>query len=140
MLGCACAYPSLRRRPLARELPALREQPVAVYSFFGVLAALIVLWGPIPATQKVIPVIAMLIVLVIGIEALRRQTAQEFPDATTEGSLASMRGLGDRVKGRTSSGPDDAIAVLERLTALRDQGALDDQEFQNAKAQLLRPS
>jgi hypothetical protein len=129
---------SLRRS----AAPWLREQPVAVYTFFAVLAALIVLWGPIPATQKVVPVIVMLIALVIGIEALRRQTAEEFPDATSDDSMASLRGLSGRVTGRSgaASGSTDPIVGLERLTALREQGALDEQEFQSAKAQLLRPS
>ncbi|HWI22932.1 MAG TPA: hypothetical protein VNT22_10010 [Baekduia sp.] len=127
--------------------PWLRDEPAAAYAAVAALAALVILWGPIPATQKLPPVLGMLIAVVIGMEALRRQTNLEFPEASIEDSKASLRGLAGRVTGmgsrdreRHSSSPaagQDAVARLERLTALHKEGAVDDREFRQAKAQIL---
>jgi hypothetical protein len=124
--------------------PWLRDEPAAAYAAVAALAALVILWGPIPATQKLLPVLGMLLALVIGIEALRRQSDREFPQASIEDSKASVRGLVGRLTGiasrgpmRSSSGTQDAVARLERLTALHNQGAVDDREFRQAKAQIL---
>ena len=65
------------RRSLA---PYLRDQPVVVYS---VVAVLFLLWlAFIPGLNnlgQVLVILALLALAVVGIEALRRQTAQEFP-------------------------------------------------------------
>ena len=65
------------RRSLA---PHLRDQPVAVYS---VVAVLFLLWlAFIPGINnlgQVLVIVALAALAVVGIEALRRQTAQEFP-------------------------------------------------------------
>ncbi len=61
--------------------PALRERPAVVYAgVFGVLLVVIV-WGPTPATRQVAYIALFVVLLVLGVEALRRQTAREFPDA-----------------------------------------------------------
>jgi hypothetical protein len=61
--------------------PYLREQPVLVYS---VVAAFFILWLTfIPGIEnlgQVIVVIALGVLAVVGVEALRRQTAEEFPE------------------------------------------------------------
>jgi hypothetical protein len=60
--------------------PYLRDQPVVVYS---VVAVLFLLWlAFIPGLNnlgQVLVIVALLALAVVGIEALRRQTAQEFP-------------------------------------------------------------
>ncbi len=60
--------------------PALREQPVAVYS---VVAVLFLLWlAFIPGIEnigQILAIVALAILAVLGVEVLRRQTAQEFP-------------------------------------------------------------
>jgi hypothetical protein len=65
------------RRVLA---PYLRDQPVVVYS---VVAALFLLWlAFIPGIQnlaQVLVILALAALAVVGIELLRRQTAEEFP-------------------------------------------------------------
>jgi hypothetical protein len=67
---------------LRRELaPTLRERPGVVYGgVFGVLLVVVV-WGPTPATRQVAYIVLFVVLLVLGVEALRRQTAREFPDA-----------------------------------------------------------
>jgi hypothetical protein len=68
------------RRLLA---PTLRERPAAAYgAVFGVLL-LVIVWGPTPATRQVAYIVLFVVLLVLGVEALRRQTAREFPVAHT---------------------------------------------------------
>ena len=60
--------------------PYLRDQPIAVYA---VVAVLFLLWlAFIPGINnlgQVLVILALAVLAVVGIEALRRQTAQEFP-------------------------------------------------------------
>jgi hypothetical protein len=64
--------------------PYLREQPVAVYA---VLAFLFLIWLTfIPTINNVGQIIVILILVALavwGVEILRRQTAREFPNAST---------------------------------------------------------
>jgi hypothetical protein len=70
------------RRTLA---PTLRERPAAVYAgVFGVLLVVVV-WGPTPATRQVGYIVLFVVLLVLGVEALRRQTAREFPAVAAAG-------------------------------------------------------
>jgi hypothetical protein len=70
--------------------PYLREQPVAVYA---VLALILLLWLTLlPTINNVGQVIVVLVLVglaVWGIEILRRQTAREFPDASTASDQAA---------------------------------------------------
>ena len=64
--------------------PYLREQPVVVYA---VLAFIFLLWLTLLPTINNIGQVLIVLVLaalaVVGVEILRRQTAREFPDAST---------------------------------------------------------
>jgi hypothetical protein len=62
-----------------RLAPSLREHAGAAYAVLAVLLLLIVAWGPIPATHKVIPVLIMSSLAAFGLHLLRRQTLEEFP-------------------------------------------------------------
>jgi septal ring factor EnvC (AmiA/AmiB activator) len=79
--GGLLAGPGRRAVAMRRFLaPYLRDQPVVVYS---VVAVLFLLWlAFIPGINnlgQVLVIVALLALAVVGIEALRRQTAQEFP-------------------------------------------------------------
>ena len=65
---------------------------------------------------------------ILGIEALRRQSVTEFPEAAAVSWKPNVR--------LPSRGGDD-ISKLERLKALHDSGALTDEEFAARKAELL---
>ena len=65
--------------------PYLRE-PRYAYGAFGVVAFLLIAWGPTPALRKPLSALILLALLAGGVEALRRQTAREHPDASLEGS------------------------------------------------------
>jgi hypothetical protein len=88
------------------------------------------------AFHKLIGLLILAVLMVIGTELLRRQAAAEFPDAT-------FGGLGDRVRtsvpGRAarSPTPETKIDEIERLSELKEKGALTEQEFESAKAEVL---
>ncbi len=64
--------------------PYLREQPVVVY---GVLAFIFLLWLTLLPTINNLGQVLIILILaalaVVGVEILRRQTAREFPNAST---------------------------------------------------------
>lgn len=69
-----------RRATDVRRLtaPFLREPRYA----WGGLAAIVLLllaWGPTPATRSPLPMLLLIALLALGVSALRRQTAHEFP-------------------------------------------------------------
>ena len=66
------------RRALA---PAMRDQLGAVYGVVAFVVIVVLLWGPTRATEKFVPALIMIALLVFGVEVLRRQTVREFPDA-----------------------------------------------------------
>jgi hypothetical protein len=138
--------------------PWFRERPLATYGVVIAILLLIVLWGPIPATRKPIPVLIMFVLVWLGVEALRRQTAEEFPDAQFGDSMSGMRARVDNWRSRRhhrqapppaappmagGAGPpilwsqDERLLRLERLLALRDAGALTEAEFASEKAILM---
>jgi len=147
------------RRTLA---PPLREYPVACW-VAALLAALVILvWHPFNFGKSLISALVLIAVTIAGMIALRRQTEQEFPGASTaelgsrakatgERMVRTLRGGGAAVRDRVSStvadrrgggsraadASEDRLARLERLVALRDAGALSDEEFAAEKARLL---
>jgi hypothetical protein len=141
--------------------PWFRERPLATYGIVIAILLLIVLWGPIPATRKPIPVVIMFVLVWLGVEALRRQTAEEFPDAQFGDSMSGMRERAARLRagrqGRGAPPPaappmaggagptilwsqEERLSALERLLALRDAGALTEAEFASEKAILMSRS
>jgi Short C-terminal domain len=122
------------RRGLA---PWLREPGVA-WGAFAVLMLLLVWWGPTPALRMPITTLLLVALLAAGFEVLRRQAAREFPDASREETLASLREwVGGLRRGRTAAPESDAVSTLERLAKLRDAGVLDEAEFNREKARVL---
>ncbi|HSD77260.1 MAG TPA: SHOCT domain-containing protein [Solirubrobacteraceae bacterium] len=129
------------RRALA---PSLRDRLGTVYGVVAVLFLLVLLWGPTPATRQLWGILLLAALIVLGIEVLRRQTAREFPDAQAGETL---RGLRERARTlrrpRRAAAPGArpvAVDELERLVALHDRGALDDDEFRVQKELLLHGS
>ena len=157
MLAASLAGPRRPALALRRAAaPWLREHRGVVYGVALAVLLLIVLWGPIPATRMPIPVLIMVGLTWIGVEAIRRQTAIEFPDAQIGDTFAAIKSLRLRLRGRggrtTTPGPppiagaagqpwewdpEERVRLLERLAALRDSGVLSEGEFASEKAVLL---
>jgi hypothetical protein len=158
MLGASLAGPSRPARAFRRAAaPWFRDRATTSYAVIAALVLLIVLWGPIPATRMPIPVLIFIVLIWLGTEALRRQTAVEFPDAQIGDTFASIRGRFGRMRtgGRRRPHPEqppiaggsspwssvpsgeDRLSRLERLAALHAAGALTEQEFAAEKAAVL---
>ena len=140
------AWATATRRTLA---PYLRE-PRLAYGALAVIALILLAWGPTPALRRAIAALALLALLALGVEVLRRQTAREFPDTSRQESLQRVRermaGMGRWVRGGVAhatnvrgGGADsvDRLEHLERLGRLRAAGVLDGPEFEREKARLL---
>jgi hypothetical protein len=131
------------RRALA---PSLRYHLGVVYGVVAALFLLVLLWGPTPATRKLIGIVLFAGLLVLGVEVLRRQVAREYPDARPGETMERLKAryaafrAGRRRTEAPGAPPDsgsDRVGELERLAALRDRGAITDQEFQSQKVLLL---
>jgi hypothetical protein len=124
------------RRALA---PTLRDRPAVAFLTGFVALLLVIVWGPTPATRQVAPLIGIAVLIVIGIEALRRKTAREFPDAQAGDTMDSIRSwyASRRHPGAVPAPANGGrVAELERLAQLHDRGSLSDEEFATEKAAL----
>jgi len=131
------AWATATRRGLA---PFLRE-PRFAYGGLGVIVLLLLAWGPTPALRKPLPALFLIALLALGVEALRRQTRREFPQASRAAALSSMRGrlsaMGSGTGRPGTTNGRDQLSELERLAALHERGVLDDAEFESQKARVL---
>ena len=119
--------------------PYLRERPGATYAVVGLVFLILILWAPVVAFHKPIGLILLAVLMALGTGALRRQTAVEFPDAQFGGFAGRLRA---RAPGRTEAQPPapaapSKVEELERLSALKAQGSLSDEEFEAAKSEIL---
>ncbi len=154
----------------AAAAPWLRERPELAYGVAAALVLLVIAWEPIPATRMVVPVLAMIGLVALGVAVLRRQVAAELPDASVSAARASWHERtgrwGHAVRGAwprrapgagTAGGPPrvdvappppvpappsaaERIALLERLAALHERGVLSDAELAAEKAALAPPA
>ena len=127
------------RRGLA---PYLRE-PRFAWGGYAVLLLVLFAWAPTPAFRLVVPALVLIGLLAAGVEALRRQTMREFPDADHRESNERLRrwfsGLGGRSRGGATPA-DSRLDELERLGRMRDDGLLDASEYATEKARILAAS
>ncbi len=134
------AGPTRIATALRREAaPYLRERRGTTYAVVAFVFLVLVLWAPVAAFEKPLGLLLLAALMVVGTEALRRQAAAEFPNA-------SFGGLGDRVRasipgraGAESKVPakQTKIDKIERLSDLKEKGALTEEEFESAKAEVL---
>lgn len=136
------------RRALA---PELREHPGRVYGVIAFVLLLVILWGPTPAFRQLIPVIGIIVLIVLGVQTLRRQTAIEFPDTEPGEAWHRLRAWvtsrrhhlrpagasADGLTGVSTREQQDKLAQLERAAALHDRGVLTDQEFLAQKSAIM---
>jgi Short C-terminal domain len=115
--------------------PALARVDIAVGVALA-LMLLLVLWGPTAQTRRPAQVLALAIVFLIGVLAVRRITTREFPDAAPGDLQAKAELAWARMRAAGSGG--GRTAQLERLAELRAIGVLSEEEFAAEKARVLR--
>ena len=77
--------------------PYARKHIDRVYIAFALIMLLLIAWAPTQAFRRILPVLVLVILAGVGVEAVRRQTAAEFPDAE-DGTL--MAGIRSHLPGR----------------------------------------
>jgi hypothetical protein len=131
---------------LRREIAPYYHEPLFAYAALVVIVALLLWWAPTEGLRRPFEALLLIGFLALGTETLRRQVAREFPDATRE--IAAQRwsermsDLRDQARRRPRAAkepaPDDRLARLERLGALKRDGVLSDEEFEAEKAAILK--
>lgn len=123
--------------------PSLRTRPAAAYVAAYLALLLVIFWGPTPATRQLPYIVAFVVLIGLGVTALRHQTAREFPDAQSGDTMRSIRALFGGRGGQpapavavSTTGNGGHVAELERLSLLHDRGSLTDVEFAAEKAAL----
>jgi hypothetical protein len=144
------AGPSTWARSVRRALAGpLTERPAYVWLTVALVLLVLIVWAPIRAFRNPFGLLLIVALVVAGVEVLRRQIAQEFPNARApeledlvrEGAKR-LRAAAGRLRrpGRAPASPEASrLEQLERLAALHERGALTDEEFAAEKAALPRP-
>jgi hypothetical protein len=139
--------------------PALRDSPASAYSVVGAALLLVVLWGPTPAFRNIWWILVFAALLTLGVTMLRRETAREFPEIEHGQALHDFQAQRARARaGMAPSAPPAAteitvsesgpiepapapgmghVETLERLAALRDRGAITNDEYQAEKTHIM---
>ena len=144
VLGAMLAGPTRPATAVRRELAPLFHNRVAAYSLLVLLVLLVFLWAPTEGTQRLAPSILLLILMIVGFEALRHKTVADFPDETWAAAGERWRERYASARSSRSGGGDAAadadeerIQQLERLKGLRESGVLDDDELAAEKKRIL---
>ena len=129
----------------------LAERRAYVWSAVAAILLLLIIWEPIRAFRNPFGLLLIIVLVVAGVELLRRQIAREYPDAQppdverwARRSAERLRAAAGRLRRDArarmpASAPETSrIEELERLTALHERGALTDEEFAEAKTAVLR--
>jgi hypothetical protein len=132
--------------------PYLRKRPNLAYWITAGLLALLFIWGPIPSTRNPLTMLLYAILAFVGAYLLRNQIAAEFPDVPAVSARAALseyaQGVGEKMSRiRAATAPRDAGAApgagalskaeeIERLLALREKGAISEDEYAAAKREL----
>ncbi len=148
------------RRVLA---PVLRDYPPYVYSGLAILVGIYFLSAPTQNLRSFLTTLVIAGLAAFGIHELRKQSAEEFPDAelndvfgrTKERVVEVVKdaNLGERASklrlpevrmpgegkaaARSADAEDARLARLERLGDLHEKGVLTKEEFEAEKARLL---
>ena len=132
--------------------PALRER-VWPYVGLAVIAVILLLTGSVSDTTRYLFDLLFLALIAVWIEVTRSQTLREFPDAGAPALIGQARtsvsGWFDARRQRSAQTAAAAAAAapatdvssrLQQLATLHSSGALTDEEYAAAKAQVLAGS
>jgi Short C-terminal domain len=138
LAGGTAAATALRRE----AAPYFRERQAAAYGAAAAVWLALIAWAPIAAFRKPFGILLFAVLFAAGTEALRRQAVGEFPDEP-RGRLGSrarglLRGQAEAPASARGGGTSaQQLEQLERLSALRREGVLTDEEFEAQKQSVL---
>ena len=86
VLGAWLAGPTGIGRSARRAITPVLENRVVAYSTLFILLVLLFWWAPTPGFHRLPTALLLVILLVVGMEFLRRQAIRDFPDQKWEGA------------------------------------------------------
>ena len=117
--------------------PALRDS--RCWLALAAVVLLLLVWAPTPAARNWVTATILILMAVVGLEALRRQTAREFPagEPGEAPALPRIWGRGEAAPAPPVSGDDARLDRLGRVAQLHADGVLSDEEYSSEKARIL---
>jgi hypothetical protein len=137
LVGVWLAGPSESGSGARRRLAPILARWEYAYGIAAALLLLLVWWGPTAQTRRPLQMLFAAILLGVGVEALRRITRRNFPDAAEADPGAALRGVFSRGGSGSAPPEPDRVTELERLARLKEAGVLTDEELAAEKARLL---
>jgi hypothetical protein len=92
LIGAWLAGPAGLGRAARREIAPVLAAPGTAYGALAVLLLVLFWWSPTPGFERLPTSILIVLLMVIGMEALRRQTIRDFPGETWEVGMERWRG------------------------------------------------
>jgi hypothetical protein len=169
LAGAWLAGPTRPALAVRRTAAPYMRHLAIVYGVAAVLIALLFFWwSPTPATRNPVTGTLLAVLLLLGVEGLRRHTIREFPEAdralaarlrrerlsrltsaasgfasgaaggVRTGTAAVVRQASSYAAAGRGSGSDERLDRLERVERLRTTGVLSDEEARAEKARILR--
>ncbi len=141
LIGTWFAGPGRRASASRKAVTPYLRDPAIAYGTYAAIIVILLVWSPVNATRDLVTALVLIILGAIGVEALRRLSIRDFPDATDRHLGQSMSDQWDSLRHRRKAQPaaveSGRYADLEQLAALHDRGVLTDAEFAQQKAALL---
>ena len=143
LLGVALMGPGQTATSIRRRFaPVLNTRPGVVWGGFAFAFLLLVLWGGLLALRTWWETLILVALLAGGVQAVRRQTLREFPDAKLGEGPPPHERLADWARTRRAereqgtaptTTPPSLAEELAQLARLRDAGVLSEEEFERSK-------
>ena len=92
VLGAWLAGPTGFARSARRELASVLARRGTAYGSLAVLLLLLFWWSPTPGFERLATSILIILLFVVGLEALRHQAIRDFPEETWETGMERWRG------------------------------------------------
>jgi len=92
LIGAWLAGPVGFARSARREITPVLAGRATAYGALAVLLLLLFWWSPTPGFQRLATSILIILLFVVGLEALRRQAIRDFPEQTWDAGIERWRG------------------------------------------------